>query len=114
MAKAFAVSDMEPTFDASPVLQGVLSSDGAKIGGKDRNRIDMRRFPGGTLKILATQSPRNMRAHNARILIMDEVDGMDNTPEGDPITLAEMRTSQFRDRKIIIGSTPKDEDTSRV
>jgi phage terminase large subunit GpA-like protein len=47
-----------------------------------------------------------------RILVMDEVDGMEPTAEGSPIRLAEGRTTQFDDRKIIIGSTPVFEESS--
>lgn len=36
MAKSFVVSDMEPTFEDSPALQGVLSGDQVVTAGKKR------------------------------------------------------------------------------
>lgn len=114
MAKSFVTSDMEPTFDDSPVLKGVLSGDQVQGGGRNRTTMLMRQFTGGTLKILSAETPRSFRAHNARVVIMDEVDGMKPTTEGHPIPLARRRTAQFADYKIIVGSTPDEEETSYV
>lgn len=114
MAKSFVTSDMEPTFEDSPILKGALSGDQVKSGGKQRTTMLMRQFTGGTLKILSAETTRNFRAHNARVLIMDEIDDMKTLSEGDPIALATMRTSQFADRKIIVGSTPVLKETSRA
>lgn len=101
-ARDFAV-DLEQTFEASPALRGLLSDETDETG---RSTMLNRRFPGGSLKFLAAKSPRNLRRHTAKILTMDEVDGYEVSQEGDPIALAEMRTLTFRDRKILMGSTP--------
>ncbi|XWN29946.1 MAG: phage terminase large subunit family protein [Devosia sp.] len=107
----YMVSDIEPIFDASPVLEGRLSAEADETG---RNTLFHRRFPGGFLKMIPAKAPRNLRRHNIRILLIDEADGMEVTKEGSPIRLAERRTIQFPDRKIIIGSTPTFEETSAV
>lgn len=107
----YVVSDIEPIFAASPVLADALSEDREE---GERNTLLSRRFPGGSLKIVAARSPRNLRRHNVRVLFMDEVDGMEVTQEGSPIILAERRTLSFPDRKIVLGSTPVHEDTSHV
>ncbi len=80
------VSNVEPTFAASAILDGTLSGD---LKEKNRNTMLSRRFPGGSLKVVAAKAPRNLRGHNVRILVMDEVDGMEPTAEGSPIKLAE-------------------------
>jgi phage terminase large subunit GpA-like protein len=110
-ARDFSVSDLEPTFAATPVLRMALKVD---VGETDRNTILSRRFPGGSLKIIAARSPRNLRRHTARLLFIDEADACETGLEGNPITLAEKRTDTFPDRKIVIGSTPIFEDTSNV
>lgn len=110
--RQFVVSNIEPTFEASPVLSGTIGGD--QSSGDNRNTLLSRRFPGGSLKVVAAKSPRNLRAHNTRILIIDEADGMEMTKEGSPIQLAERRTMSFPDRKIVIGSTPIYEETSHV
>lgn len=107
----YMVSDLEPIFDATPTLSGLLSAEADDTG---RNTLLSRRFPGGSLKVVAAKSPRNLRRHNVRILLIDECDGMEPTPEGSPIILAERRTLSFSNRKIILGSTPTIEETSNV
>lgn len=110
-ARDFMVSDLEPIFAATPAIAGLLS-DEADGGG--RNTLVSRRFPGGSLKIVAAKSPRNLRRHNVRVLLMDEIDAMESGAEGNPLLLAEKRTYSFPDRKIIAGSTPTNDDTSNV
>jgi phage terminase large subunit GpA-like protein len=73
-----------------------------------------RRFPGGSLKVVAARAPRNLRRHTARVLLIDEADAMEIGAEGSPIRLAERRTLSYADRKIVLGSTPLHEDTSAV
>lgn len=108
----YMVSDLEPTFQASPALRGVLSRE--VDHGEDRSTILHRLFPGGSLKVVASRSPRNLRRHTARVLFVDEADAMEVTAEGAPILLAEKRTLSFPDRKIVVGSTPLAEETSAV
>ncbi len=107
----YVVSDIEPIFAASPNLEGILGSGSDET---HRNTILHRRFAGGSLKIVAAKAPRNLRRHNVRILLCDEVDGMEVGAEGSPLLLAERRTLSFANRKIVIGSTPIFEETSPV
>jgi phage terminase large subunit GpA-like protein len=110
-ARDYVVSDLEPIFEATPALRGLLSADADETG---RNTLLSRRFAGGSLKIVAAKSPRNLRRHNVRVLLIDEADAMEPGAEGSPITLAERRTLSFANRKIIVGSTPTIEETSNV
>ena len=63
--------------------------------GKTRNTVLSRQFPGGSLKIVPSKSPRNLRRHTARILCIDEADAMPDGPEGSPIELVIKRTLTF-------------------
>jgi len=110
-ARDYLVSDIEPIFAASPALTGLLSG-ATKEGARDT--LLSRRFPGGSLKIVASKSPRNLRRHNVRVLFIDEADAMPVGPEGPPILIAEKRTLSFGNRKIVLGSTPVDSATSNV
>jgi phage terminase large subunit GpA-like protein len=107
----YVVSDIEPIFAASPALKGLLSAD-AEEG--ERNTLTSKRFPGGSLKVIAARSPRNLRRHTVRVLFCDEADACEAGPEGNPLRLAERRTLSYPNRKIVIGSTPLLEDTSNV
>lgn len=109
----YMVSDIEPIFSASPALTGLLQRGSDEEAG-NRDTLLYRRFPGGSLKVVAAKAPRNLRRHNVRVLLCDEVDGMENGAEGSPILLAEKRTLSFADRKIVVGSTPVFANTSHV
>lgn len=102
---------IEPTFAESPGLRRALLADAT-----GRDTMLSRFFPGGSLAIVSANAPRNLRARTARILFLDEVDGfeVDARGEGDPVALAEKRTLSYANRKIVLGSTPVDEETSRV
>ncbi len=110
-ARDFVVSDLEPVFDASPALVGMI---GAERDERGRNTLNSRRFPGGSLKVVAAKSQRNLRRHTVRVLLCDEVDAMESGAEGDPLVLAERRTLSYADRKIVIGSTPILAESSKV
>jgi phage terminase large subunit GpA-like protein len=85
-ARDYIVSDIEPIFAASPALRGTLAAD-AEEG--ERNTLLSRRFPGGSLKIVAARAPRNLRRHTARVLFVDEADACETGIEGNPLKLAE-------------------------
>lgn len=110
-AKGYAVDELEPMFEASPALDGLLRK------GRNDGRNTLTRkalLGGGSIKILAARSPRNLRRHDAKKLFCDEIDAMEVTKEGDPLALAEMRTFAHADRKIVMGSTPTEEDVSKI
>ena len=110
-ARGIAVDEIEPAFDQSPALTGLLRH--GRIDG--RNTLTVKSIiGGGSLKILAARSPRNLRRHDAKKLFVDEEDGMEVTSEGDPVMLAEKRTLAHPDRKIVRGSTPTDELSSSI
>jgi len=102
---------IEPTFAESPVLRAALT---ANITGRD-NMLS-RRFLGGSLLLVSARAPRNLRGHTAKVLLLDEIDAfeVDVRGEGDPVALAERRTATFANRRIIAGSTPVHESTSRI
>lgn len=110
-ARKIMVEDIDPGFRNSPALQAEM-----RLGRFDgRNTLTVRSFTGGgTLKVLGTNAPRNMRSHRARKIYWDEVDGMVVTKEGDPVTLGENRAASFPDQKFIRGSTPVGEGESFI
>lgn len=108
-ARDFVIGTIEPTLAASPSLRGLMQRDKAKNA-----TITNRRFPGGSFKCVAAASPRNLRRHTARVLLMDEVDAYEPSAEGSAIKLAEKRTLSFANRKIFMASTPTDAETSNI
>ncbi|MES1198527.1 MAG: terminase gpA endonuclease subunit [Pseudomonadota bacterium] len=108
-AKNFVTDQLESVFDASPELRGRLNTS-------KRNRMLYRKFAGGWLRVVAAKSPRNLRAHTAKVVVFDEIDAFEvsSGKEGNPVALGIKRSDTFRDRKIILGGTPVDKDTSHV
>jgi phage terminase large subunit GpA-like protein len=113
-ARNFLVSQLESVFAASPELKDAIPiTRSGPFGNFDTMRY--RRFPGGSLRIAAARSGRELRAVSSRCLIIDESDAMIDIPEeGNPILLAEKRTMSFPNRRILIGSTPTTTTTSYV
>lgn len=110
--KMLLTSIIEPTFAASPVLRSALTEN---VSGRDT--MLSRHYPGGSLALVSGASPKNLRARTARVLWLDEVDGLDLSAgdEGDPVSLAIRRTMTYGTRrKIVMASTPVDEATSRI
>lgn len=106
----FTTRVLEPIAESSPCLQKLFSDD--SVAG--RNTMLSKRYPGGSLLVTPSRSPGNLRAHNAKVLLVDESEAMEITAEGNPILLAEKRTLAYTDRKIIVGSTPTTEDNSII
>jgi phage terminase large subunit GpA-like protein len=109
-AAEISVDEVEPMFEANKVLKGLLkkSNNGA-------NNLRNKQFVGGgSLKIRSGRAPRKLRRLNVKVLLIDEADAFEVTKEGDAISLAEARTLTNPDRKIVVGSTPKDEGASVV
>lgn len=107
----FAVTEIEQTFENTPALAGLLTGDSSEL---DRNTLLSRKFPGGSLKLIPAKSPRALRRHSARVLLIDEADAMPVTIEGDPLALAERRTASYPNRKILTGGTPVFADNSPI
>ncbi len=106
-ARDYAVDEIDPLFDATPALSRLVI--------ETKGTMRRKRYKGGaSLKILPARAARNLRRHTFKVLYGDEIDAMEITTEGDPLTLAEKRTITFPDRKIVWGSTPTEEDISNI
>jgi phage terminase large subunit GpA-like protein len=80
------------------------------------NTLLKKKFPGGFLAMAGANAPRGLASRPVRILAMDEVDGYPASAgtEGDPLTIAEARTTNFWNRKKLYASTPSIKDASRI
>ena len=75
--RGISTDEIEPAFEQSPALRGLLGT-GRSEG---RNTLTVKTLAGGgSLKILAARSPRNLRRHDARMLFVDECDACETTP----------------------------------
>jgi len=78
------------------------------------NTILHKVFPGGHLTLAGSNSPSQLASRPIKNLLIDEVDRMETTSEGDPVSIAEKRTATFSRRKIVKVSTPTIKDVSRI
>jgi phage terminase large subunit GpA-like protein len=111
--KKFSREMIAPMLRDVPILAGLVSESTVKTTG---NTILDKEFPGGVLSIVGANSGADLRMVSRRVAILDEIDAYPPSAgdEGDPIALAEKRTEDFWNRKIICGSTPLVSGTSRI
>ena len=102
------------TIDAIPEVSERVSP----VRSRDsRNTIDTKEFRGGTMYITTAGSAANLAEIPARYVYGDEVDRWEISvdQEGDPVELAETRTSTYgRNAKIYYTSSPTIEKASRI
>ena len=92
--------------DDTPELRRLIAPARSRDSG---NTTLLKEWPGGVLIISGANSSASLRSMPARYLFADEVDAypVDLDGEGDPLSLAEARTSTFAaGRKLFICSTP--------
>ncbi len=114
MAKQVTKSRLEPMFEETSVLHGILA-DKRKRDGK--NSLDFKKFPGGELIMAGANSPVSLSSFPIRILLGDEIDrwGKLIKSEGDILMLARKRTTRYAsNKKIFLVSTPTEKGESRI
>lgn len=108
----FSKERLTPTVAMTPVLSARIHEQKSRNGG---NTILKKLFPGGYLSLVGSNAPSGLAKRSIRVLVCDEVDRFSTSAgtEGDPVNLAEKRTSNFWNRIIGLFSTPTDR-TSRI
>ncbi|MGY6278008.1 phage terminase large subunit family protein [Methylomonas sp. MgM2] len=102
------------TLKAVPVLDERVAPPRSR---DSRNTIDVKEFDGGTLHLATSRSAANLSEISCRYVYGDELDRweLDVQGEGDPIELAEARTSTFGfNAKIYFSSSPTIEGLSLI
>lgn len=110
MAEAFSKDRIEPMLRDTPVLRDRVS-DGRRDAS---NTIRHKTFPGGHITLAGSNSPASLASRPIRWLLADEIDRWDVSSEGDPLALAEKRTTTFWNRKHLVVSTPTIKGISRI
>lgn len=113
MAKRFSRQRIAPMLEETPVLRKKVRDNRSR---DDANTTTMKDFTGGVLVISGANSAAGLRSMPVRYLFLDEIDAypLDVDGEGDPVALAEKRTSTFARRKVLKVSTPTTKDFSRI
>ena len=112
-AEAWSKDRFTPMARDTPALHGKISDPRSRDGD---NKILHKKFPGGHLTIAGANAPSGLASRPIRILLCDEVDRYPQSAgsEGDPVKLAEKRTTTFWNRKKVLVSTPTIAGASRI
>jgi phage terminase large subunit GpA-like protein len=114
LAKRTSRQRIDSLIEESPVLRERVNPARSRDAG---NSMLSKEFPGGILVLTGANSATGLRSMPARYLFLDEVDAYPASAdeEGDPVTLAEARTTTFAHRrKVFMVSTPTIRGLSRI
>ena len=113
-AKRYSKQRISPMILETPSLAAKVVDNKSREGG---NTILEKEFPGGILIMGGANSAAGLRSMPVKYLFADEISNWpaDVDGEGDPLELAEARTTTFgRKRKIFKCSTPAVKHTCRI
>lgn len=114
MAKRTSRGRIDPLIADSAALKERVQPARSRDAG---NSMLSKEFPGGILVLTGANSATGLRSMPARYVFLDEVDAYPASAdeEGDPVTLAEARTTTFAHRrKVFMVSTPTIRGLSRI
>jgi len=114
MAKRTSRGRIDPLIEDSAALKERVQPARSRDAG---NSMLSKEFPGGILVLTGANSATGLRSMPARYVFLDEVDAYPASAdeEGDPVTLAEARTTTFAHRrKVFMVSTPTIRGLSRI
>lgn len=102
-----------PMIALVPELREKVKSSRSRDAG---NTTHVKEFEGGLVMLAGANSGAGLRSMPIRFLICDEIDDYpgDVDNQGDPLSLAEKRTSTFAQKKIYVVSTPTVKGVSRI
>ncbi len=112
-AQGYSKEEIAPMLRDSPALAVLVPESKTR---DSNNTILHKQFPGGIISVIGANSGRGFRRVTRRVMAFDETDAypLSAGSEGDPIRLGIRRTETFWNRKIIDGSTPLLEGSSRI
>jgi phage terminase large subunit GpA-like protein len=111
-AREFAQEKFDEVVAVTPRLTDKIDLRTRQKG----NRTTFKKFVGGFLKLVGSNSPRSVKSSSAPLLFIEEPDdaSSDVKGQGDSITLLKDRAKSFDDFKIVYGGTPTIHDLSKI
>jgi phage terminase large subunit GpA-like protein len=112
MGEAFSKDRLAPMIRDTPVLRACSR----RTSRDSSDTILHKAFPGGRVTIAGANAPAGLASRPIRVVLCDEVDRYPASAgkEGDPVGLAEKRTTTFWNRLIALVSTPTIKGESRI
>ena len=113
MAQAFSKDRLATMIRDSDKIRDCVKDARSRDSG---NTVLSKKFAGGNLNIVGSNSASGLASRPIRIVLADETDRYESSAgtEGDPISLATKRTTTFWNKKIYMCSTPTIKGLSRI
>jgi phage terminase large subunit GpA-like protein len=104
-AREFASEKFDPMIEHCEALRALVRSG---VSRSADNRQQFKRFPGGFLKLVGSNSPSSVKSTPAPVVGVEEPDDcqINVRGQGNSLQLLEERTKTFSRRKMILGGTP--------
>jgi len=103
--KKFKNGKFLPAVEGSPLLAPLVTDKNDKNAANNQSQTQM--INGTFIYWLNLNTPGNLRGITCRVVLLDEVSNVEVGEEGNPIKLAEARTSTFGDDALtVVSSTP--------
>lgn len=112
-AREFGQEKLAPMVTATPRLKNKLDVETSR---KDGNRALFKKFAGGFLKLVGSNSPSNVKSTPAPRGFVEEPDdaAVNVGKQGDSIKLLEERLKTYHRRKLVFGGTPSIKGLSTI
>ncbi len=115
-AEDFGGTEIAPMLRETPVLRRMMRP--ARRGEKQDKSTFFKLSNGASARLVGAAADDAFRRYSAKFLFADEIDADGWTPDyksqGDKLTLFWTRGEKFWDRRLVVGSTPLLEETSRI
>ncbi len=105
--KMFSKERLAPMIRDTPNLKKLIRNARSRDSG---NTLASKKFPGGHIAMVGSNSPSGLASRPVRVVVADEVDRFERSAgtEGDPLRLAIKRTTTYWNRILLYVSTPGD------
>ena len=112
-AREYNTEKFAPMVTATPRLAAKVD---VRTSRKDGNRALFKKFAGGFLKLVGSNSPSNVKSTPAPRVFVEEPDdaSLNVGQQGDSIKLLEERTKTYARRKVVFGGTPSIKGLSTI
>ena len=113
MAQSFSKDRLAAMIRDSKKIKDLVVEAKSRDSG---NTVLHKKFPGGHLSLVGSNSAAGLASRPIRVLLLDEVDRYELSAgsEGSPVDLAIARTKTFWNRKIYMCSTPTIKGISKI
>lgn len=113
MAERWSKQRLASMIEDTPALRQIIAPARSRDSG---NTTLLKEWPGGVLVVAGANSASGLRSMPAKYVFLDEVDAypQELEGEGDPVKLAEARSTTYTRRKVFMVSTPTIVSLSRI